>query len=255
MFSFHADCMGTVFVFQIEDEISDFELGRLCESAMEIIQDADDRFSLYRADSELSRLKSNTLPWAGASPQQQLIKSMAVIWRDQTQGFFDAKTEEDYDPSGIVKTWAAQNAVNFLEANGISRFTLNAGGDIYLTGGFHNAILGRVGISKLVSIAHQDSGAALVLDLNNTDFRAVCTSGTTERGEHIWRSNEEFVQATVVGPDLVEADVWATALISGGRSALAAFSNQAPKMHALAFTKTGEMLTSRDFYQSDLTLT
>lgn len=247
--------MGTVFVFQIEDEISDFELGRLCESAMEIIQDADDRFSLYREDSELSKLKNNALSWANSSPQQQLIKSMTAFWRDQTQGFFDAKIEDDYDPSGIVKTWAAQNAINFLMANGISRFTLNAGGDIYLTGNFQNGILGRVGVSKLVSIAHQDSGAALILDLNHTDFRAVCTSGITERGEHIWGSSEEFVQATVIGPDLVEADVWATALISGGQSALAVLSNQSPKMHALAFTKSGEMLTSKDFYHSDLTLT
>lgn len=242
MFSFHAECMGTVFVFQIEDELSDFELGRLCESAMEIIQDADDRFSLYRDDSELSRLKSNTLPWASASSQQQLIKSMAGFWRDQTQGFFDAKTDEDYDPSGIVKTWAAQNAVNFLEANGISRFTLNAGGDIYLTGNFQNAILGRVGVSKLVSIAHQDSGAALILDLNDTALKAVCTSGTTERGEHIWRSNDEFVQATVIGPDLVEADVWATALIAGGRKALEALEGVGDNLQAVMFDRDGKSL-------------
>jgi thiamine biosynthesis lipoprotein len=242
MFSFHAECMGTVFVFQIEDELSDFELGRLCESAMEIIQDADDRFSLYRDDSELSRLKSNTLPWASASSQQQLIKSMAGFWRDQTQGFFDAKTDEDYDPSGIVKTWAAQNAVNFLEANGISRFTLNAGGDIYLTGNFQNAILGRVGVSKLVSITHEDSGAALILDLNDTELKAVCTSGTTERGEHIWRSNDEFVQATVIGPDLVEADVWATALIAGGRKALEVLEGSGGNLQAVMFDRDGKSL-------------
>ena len=235
MFSFHAECMGTVFLFQIEDELSEFELNRLCDTAMEIIADADEKFSLYKSDSELSKLNRGEIDWGHASNQQHLIKAQSDYWQVQTSGYFNANSADGYDPAGIVKTWAAQNAVNFLQANGVARFTLNAGGDVYLSGGFNDLLLGRVGISKLVSIAAQGAGAALIVDLNDTDFKAICTSGSVERGSHIWGESAEFVQATVIGADLVEADVWATALIAGGEKAFALLEKTQNHLQAIVF--------------------
>lgn len=227
--------MGTVFLLQIEDEFSEFELNRLCEAALEIISDADQKFSLYKEDSELSKLNRGEIDWSHASNQQHLIKAQSDYWQVQTGGNFNANSNQGYDPSGIVKTWAAQNAANFLQANGVSRFTLNAGGDIYLSGGFSNPLLGRVGISKLVSIATQGAGAALVVDLNQSNFKAVCTSGSVERGAHIWGQTIEFKQATVIGTDLVEADVWATALIAGGEGAFSLLQKTQKQLQAIVF--------------------
>lgn len=256
MFSFHRECMGTIFHFQIEDQISDVELNRLCSGAMEVLDDADDRFSLYKPESELSRLVSGRLEWEKASPQQLTIRRLASDWQSVTEGYFNARAGSEYDPSGIVKTWAAQNVINFLLGNGVRAFTLNSGGDIYLSDELESEILNRVGISKLVSIAEKGAGAALVLDLKDKPYRAVCTSGSVERGEHIWSIGTEtpFVQASVIGPDLLEADVWATALIAGGYEAWELFKTKAPKLHGIVFSKSGEMLTSPEFEESQLTL-
>jgi thiamine biosynthesis lipoprotein len=51
----------------------------------------------------------------------------------------------------------------------------------------------------------------------------MATSGTAERGEHIWRRTEtdtSFRQATVLASDIMTADVLATTIIAGGQTAL-----------------------------------
>ena len=244
--------MGTVFLFQIEDAVSEHELERLCRSAMEILDDADQKFSLYKPDSEISRLKSGQIDWAKASREQLLIKELCSSWQGQTSGFFDARVDGDYDPSGLVKTWAAQNAVNFLQSNGIRQFTLNAGGDIFLSADLESELLNRVGLSNLKPIASLDAGANMILDLKGTEYRAVCTSGSVERGEHIWATSgsQEFLQVTVVAADLVTADIWATAISAGGVSAWKAFTeNSDSQTTAIAIGKDGSILAARGFSQ------
>jgi thiamine biosynthesis lipoprotein len=53
---------------------------------------------------------------------------------------------------------------------------------------------------------------------------ALATSGTSERGDHIWNSrgsaSSEFVQVSVAARDIVTADVLATAIVAGGQSML-----------------------------------
>jgi thiamine biosynthesis lipoprotein len=55
------------------------------------------------------------------------------------------------------------------------------------------------------------------------EFPAMATSGSAERGDHIWArpgATHDFLQATVIAADIVTADVLATAIISGGQEAL-----------------------------------
>lgn len=243
--------MGTGFTFQIEDDFSHSELTKLCEAAVEVLADADSRFSLYKSDSEISRINRGEILWDAASSQQKDVLAKVIKWKEITQGFFDAKTgTSQYDPSGLVKAWATENAASFLLANGIRKFTINAGGDIYLSDELESRVLNRVGLSNLRSIASKDAGVNLVLDLYGTNFRAVATSGIAERGEHIWRLDEsaEFIQVSVVGLNLVEADIWATALISGGKKAWEIFEQQPnEKLRAIATTRSGAMFSSASF--------
>ena len=242
--------MGTVFLFQIEDAVSEQELERLCRSAMEILDDADQRFSLYKPQSEISVLVRGEKSWDVASREQTLVRDLCESWKEKTSGFFDAKAGLDYDPSGLVKTWAAQNAVNFLQANGIREFTLNAGGDIYLSSDLDSPVLNRVGLSNLKPISSPMAGANMILDLKDTGFRAVCTSGSIERGEHIWATaaTQDFLQVTVISDDLVTADIWATAISAGGMNAWKTFSDLAnSNLTALAIGKDGSMLAAPGF--------
>ena len=213
----------------------------MCEAAMEILRDADETFSLYKPESEISRLNSGEISWDAASSVQKSIRVDSLAWKETTAGHFDPISPTGvYDPSGLVKTWAARNAAQFLEANGIREFTLNAGGDVFLSEELKDPTLNRVGLSNLKSIASEGAGANLILDLANTGFRAVATSGSSERGEHIWKSSEsDFVQVSVIAQDLVEADIWATALISGGASALFEFKKRVDpnRVVALAISK------------------
>jgi thiamine biosynthesis lipoprotein len=84
----------------------------------------------------------------------------------------------------------------------------------------------KVGIAKPVTIASDDAGVLTVVNLQNTEFRAVATSGSAERGSHIWNpssgtmAESELVQVTVLAKDLVTADVWATAAFAEGPNSL-----------------------------------
>lgn len=251
MFVFQAQCMGTGFTFQIEGEPDDSFLQKMSEAALEILEDANQRFSLYLPESEISRLVSGELDWAKASLTQLTIRDQVAKWHSATAGYFDAKVgTAEYDPSGLVKSWATNNAANFLLANGIRRFTINAGGDVILSPELNSEVLSRVGLSNLVSIASSEAGSNIVLDLKGSQFRAVATSGVSERGEHIWRSDDSaaIIQVSVIGVDLVEADIWATAIVSGGLAAWSEFLRQPQKsLRALVTTREGALFSSPGF--------
>lgn len=241
--------MGTVFLFQIQDARPDAELDRLCDVAAEILRDADEVFSLYKPESEISKLVTGKMQWVQSSPVQQSIRAQAEKWREATQGYFDARDGRDYDPSGLVKGWAAQNAANYLEANGVIDFTLNAGGDVYLSSELSPSVLSRVGLSNLKPIYSKDAGVNMVLELAGTDFHAVATSGIAERGEHIWRAESvrRFQQVSVVAKDLVVADVWATAMLSGGEKAWQIFLDSVDDAVALGVFEDGAMISTAGF--------
>lgn len=247
VFQFQAGSMGTGFIFKILDYRNEIEAEHFCKMAMEIIEDANQRFSTYLDNSELSQINRGELALENASSIQQDIWKKAEYWKTQTKGFFDPKSPSgETDPSGIVKTWAAQNASDFLEANGFRQFTLNAGGDVLLSRELSNSTLTRVGLSNLQPIASEDSFINMILELDSTTFRAVATSGNSERGEHIWRQSDEFDQASVVAGDLVTADVWATVLIAGGAEAMELLPEG---VAAMVVTKHREIRSTKGFYQ------
>ena len=223
--------MGTFFTFSIADDVEAERTATDVATACTILVDADERFSLYKPESETSRLNSNSLAWPEASPVQIEVQTLVSEWKNKTSGFFDPVSPEGtYDPSGLVKAWAAKNAAVYLEANGYGDFTLNAGGDVYLGPRVKTDPLSRVGLSNLKSIAAKDASVNMILDLSGSPYRAVATSGSSERGEHIWTKDDlntpKYLQATVVATDLVTADIWATALISGGKQALELFEQE-----------------------------
>lgn len=240
MFSKSFDCMGTVFTFQIGGEISASQVATDVETACSILVDADNRFSLYKPESEISQIARGEISWDSSSQVQQKIKSQTNAWMEATQGFFNPTSPDGtYDPSGLVKTWAASNAAMYLEANGYRDFTLNAGGDVYIGPEIKTFPLTRVGLSNLKPINSPGASVNMILDVAGTKFRGIATSGSTERGEHIWLSpeapkSEKFLQVTVVATDLVTADIWATAIISGGQTAFDLFAKKETSNAAVA---------------------
>ena len=247
-------CMGTTFRFAGRSALSDAETQNLIAQACEILHEADRTFSLYKTESPLSQLSRGETRVADCPPVVGEIWDTCEEWEKRTDGWFSAMTPQNtFDPSGVVKTWAAKRAAEYLHSAGVKDFTLNAGGDVWLSNDLTAEIDWRIAISKPISMASPDAGVLTVIDLKGTQFRAMATSGSAERGQHIWNPKApgkeapaELVQVSVVAEDLVTADVWATAAFAAGIRGIALL-NQAPGVEALFVLANGELAATDGF--------
>jgi thiamine biosynthesis lipoprotein len=222
-------CMGTGFRFQGSSELDAAKVDFALQVACKILHEADSVFSLYKPESALSQLAAGKTSVSQCPPVVSEIWDACEFWEQKTDGWFSAFTpQHTFDPSGLVKTWAAKRAAESLISAGVTDFTLNAGGDVYISEAASAQFDWRVGLSKPVSIASDEAGALAVIDLKGTGYQAVATSGSAERGNHIWNPKApgrefatELLQVTVIARDLVEADVWATAAFAEGLASMA----------------------------------
>ena len=180
----------------------------------------DRRFSTYRPDSEISAINAGRLAVADCSDEMREVLAIAEDTRRQSDSFFDIRTPSGgLDPSGIVKGWAIRNAARQVERAGARDFFIDAGGDIQSSG--RNAAGGEwtIGIRNPFD-------AAVVIKVVYPRGRGVATSGTYVRGQHIYnphepgRPIEDIVSLTVIGPDVLEADRFATAAFAMGKAGI-----------------------------------
>lgn len=199
--------MGTMVSLRAPDGALDADTLRLVEGTF---RRYDRQFSLYDADSPLSLIAAGRATLAAADQEVRDAYALAVEWRNRTGGSFTPHRPDGVvDLSGVVKALAIRDAGDHLDtASG--DWLLAVGGDV-LGRGRHETDPWCVGVIDphsrdcLVGVAELHEGR-----------RAVATSGTAERGEHIWRrEGSDIVQATVAARDIVTADVLATALIAG----------------------------------------
>ncbi|MSZ44084.1 MAG: FAD:protein FMN transferase [Actinobacteria bacterium] len=244
-FDHHESCMGTVFRFAGRTPLNEQDHADALTGACAFLHSADEMFSLYKPESPLSRLARGETNVAALDPIVDEIWNACEAWSAETDGWFNAFTpDRTFDPSGLVKTWAATEAARRLLAAGVTDFAVNAGGDVWLSDGVTGERSWKVGISKPITIASPEAGILTVFDLFNSPMRAVATSGTAERGLHIWnpRSYEfaenELIQVTVIAEDLIKADVWATAAFAEGVDAVARL-NRVPNLEALFVLRDG----------------
>jgi FAD:protein FMN transferase len=179
----------------------------------------DATYSLYRAQSELSRIAAGQLTLADASEELRDIYATALEWRASTNGDFTPHRPDGVvDLSGVVKAIAMQDAGVKLVLSGATNWCLNVGGDVLVSGYGEGSERWTVGI-----VDPLDRSALLTSATLRGARRACATSGSAERGDHIWSVGATpaiFAQATVLADDIVTADVLATAIIAGGPSAL-----------------------------------
>ena len=116
-----------------------------------------------------------------------------------------------------MKGWAIHNAAAMLQKHGLWDFYIEAGGDIQLSG------LNDSGGYWVVGIRNPFHPQEVVKVLYLSDI-GIATSGTYVRGDHIYdphsleqRPIEDIMSLTVVGPNVYEADRWATAAFAMGR--------------------------------------
>lgn len=177
----------------------------------------DATFSLYRDDSELSRIASGRLRLDDASPEVRSAYAAAVGWRERTDGAFTPHRPDGVvDLSGIVKAVAMAEAAEVLDAGDVPEWMLGVGGDLTWSGELRAPTLGVVDPA--------DRGRLLTTVTLAAGRRALATSGSAERGEHIWLRidlpRSPFAQVSVAADDIATADVLATAIVAGGEATL-----------------------------------
>lgn len=191
--------------------------GPAVRQAFDWLHEVDATFSTYRWDSEISRLERGDLDLGDASPDVRAVLARCEDLKARTGGYFDARAAAGaLDPSGLVKGWAAEVASAFLRTAGIHCHCLNAGGDVVACGGTPEHPW-RVGI---VHPLHPDALTTVV----EIQEAAVATSGTAERGHHVYdphtcRPATALASVTIVGASLALADAYATAALAMGLQA------------------------------------
>ncbi|MFP3962477.1 FAD:protein FMN transferase [Actinomadura fulvescens] len=210
--------MGTAVSIDIADALPRHTLTRLIDETCAWLHEVDRRFSTYKADSEVNRLDRGELTIGQCSADMRAVLDACASLRRETDGYFDDRAAGRLDPSGYVKGWSVEVASARLTQAGSHNHCINAGGDIRSRGNPEPGRPWRFGIR------HPWEPDKVAWVLSGTDL-AVATSGTYERGLHVFDPHSgEPVQAlrsvTVTGPDLSLADAYATSAMAMGAKGL-----------------------------------
>lgn len=176
------------------------------------LRDIDERFSTYKPNSEVSRFGKGELGEDQLSAELKEVIKECQKAEKMTGGYFSAWAAGGFDPSGYVKGWAIAQAGKLIESQSYKTYCIGAGGDI----------LARSSGAKIWNIGIQDPGdKSKILNRLSISNGSVCTSGGYERGDHIInpKTNEpadKLSSVTVMGPDIITADILATAIFASG---------------------------------------
>jgi thiamine biosynthesis lipoprotein len=170
----------------------------------------DELFSPYKKDSELCRYQRGEIKKEDLSTEFKKIMQACDEAEKETDGYFSAYFSGKYDPSGYVKGWSIAETGKIIEQNGFKTYSINAGGDI----------LAKSDSEKVWNIGIQDPrDEQKTLNKLSIKNGAAATSGNYERGKHIvnpkiGKPADKFLSVTVTGPDIIKADILATAIFA-----------------------------------------
>jgi thiamine biosynthesis lipoprotein len=222
----------------IEIDIVGNDAGEAIEKAFTYLRAVDERFSTYKEESEISRINRGEIALLDASVEMQEVFLLAEQTKQETGGYFDMHQPSGIiDPSGIVKGWAIRNTAALISAAGYTDYFVNAGGDIATSGKNNEGKEWRVGIRNPFTTDE-------IVKVVYPKGKGVATSGSYIRGAHIYNPHlpeeklDKVVSITVIGPDVLEADRFATAVFAMGREGVL-FIENLPGFEAYAIDASG----------------
>jgi thiamine biosynthesis lipoprotein len=220
--------------------------GGLLEKVFAYFEAVDRRFSTYKPDSEISAINDGRVRAADSSAEMHEVLALAERTAAETGGYFDIRAcDGRLDPSGIVKGWAIRNAAALVAEAGVQNYFVDAGGDIQSAGHNEDGEAWRVGIRNPFAMDE-------IIKVIRPEGRGVATSGISARGQHIYdphRRGEpivDVVSLTVIGPDVLEADRFATAAFAMGRAGIH-FIEQTPGLEGYVVGRDGRATMTSDF--------
>ena len=214
---------GTVVVIEATSSgLDEVAVSAAVDEVEEFFYQVDRDFSTYKSDSQVSCIRRGELSIEDASEYVQQVWALCEFSRELTFGAFSPwKVAGGFDPSGLVKGWAADVAAKMLVDDGVESILINAAGDLVLRGG---QLTERGEVKPWsVGISSPDDVNQIVKTFDVFDG-SVATSGDYEKGAHIVDPHTGLIaigarSASVVGPDGALCDALATALMVDGRDA------------------------------------
>jgi FAD:protein FMN transferase len=219
------------------------------DEAEHVLREVDRVFSTYRPESPVSRLRRGEMALGEAPPQVAEVLDLCRGAREITAGWFDPwAMPGGVDPTGLVKGWAAGQALNVLAAAGTDGALVNAAGDLASHGVVAPGQPFRAGIADPAA----PGTLAAVVALNG----ALATSGTYERGSHLLNPHTQVresavASASVTGPDPALVDAFATALCVGGDAVMERIASLSD-YEALLIGHDGSRHTTANFPLADV---
>ena len=216
--------MGTVVSIHVRPgDVPEGDVYLAVAEARARLHRADAVFSTWKPNSPVSRLRRGEIGADALPADIADVLERCAEARRVSGGWFDPwAAPGGVDPTGLVKGWAAARALEALRECGVPAAMVNAGGDVALFGLRSPERAWRIGIQNPFDRAT----LATVVE----PASAVATSGTYERGAHVFdpfngQSAAAVASATVTGPDLGLADALATGLLAGGPAAVGAIED------------------------------
>jgi len=197
------------------------------ETAFSQLRADEAMFSTWQPDSPVSRIKDGRDRLVDAHPRIRHVAALCELAGHRTGGSFAAwlpgpDGRQRFDPTGLVKGWAVEQAFTGLLADlrtlGPHDALICAGGDIAVA-------CSRTDTPSWVVAVEDPRDRSRTLRTLELRTGAVATSGSAARGKHIvdpstGAAAEGLLSATVIGPKLTWADVYATAAFVKGAAAL-----------------------------------
>ncbi len=238
------EVMGTVVTIDLfgphDSSAAHAAIGR----ARDVLVDVDRVFSTYKPTSPVSRLRRGEVTLGETPPQVADVLDLCQRAKTLSVGWFDPwSLPGGVDPTGYVKGWAAQLALDELRGLDVTGAIVNAAGDIASFGGPEIGKVFRTGIVR----PDDAQRLAAVVELR----ACLATSGEAERGAHLYNPfTHEFssavASASVTGPDLGVCDALATALSVGGHDVMVLIDT-IEGYEAMTLDATGTMRATPDF--------
>jgi FAD:protein FMN transferase len=203
------------------ESVGGADLDRAMDSVVAFCEDVDRDFSTYKDGSWVSWLRAGKVGIVDCPNDVQQVWELCLQAKDLSDGAFDPwAVAGGFDPSGLVKGWAADKCAEILVAAGVEHVQVNAAGDLALRGGWFDSVAGVVKPWS-IGVVNPDNRGEIVKVYEIVDG-AIATSGTYERGAHIHDPSNGLIaigakSATVVGPEGWLCDAMATAVMVGGQ--------------------------------------
>jgi thiamine biosynthesis lipoprotein len=200
--------------------VSDADLNEAMKQIIDFCEAIDRDFSTYKDGSWVSRLRRGDVAIEDCPDDVIEVWDLCAQAKWLSDGAFDPwAVKGGFDPSGLVKGWAADTCADLLVAAGVPHVQVNAAGDLALRGGWFDSASEEIKPWS-IGVVNPTNTLEVVKVYEITDG-AIATSGTYERGAHIHDPQTGMIaigalSATVVGPLGWLCDAMATAVMVGG---------------------------------------